>query len=103
MAENQYQAKLIRKLRRMFPGCEIEKADSQYQQGTLDLTIFNGPRWAKLEVKASRTSPLRPNQGYFVERFNDMSFAAIIYPENEEEVLSALEQALTPRRRARVS
>jgi hypothetical protein len=31
-----------------------------------------------------------------------MSFAAYIYPENEKEVLSALQQAFKPPRRARV-
>lgn len=102
MTENDYQAKLIKKLARLFPGAVILKNDPDYQQGILDLTILFGKRWATLEVKASRRSRLQPNQGYFVRKLNDMSFAAIIYPENEREVLIALEQALSPRRRARV-
>src|SRR6187397_1041296 len=82
VTENAYQARLIRKLKRLFPGCEILKNDSGYRQGILDLTILFGPFWAMLEVKASEDAPLRPNQGYYVKKLNDMSFAAIIYPEN---------------------
>lgn len=102
MTENQYQAKLIRKLREMFPGCVIIKNDPDYQQGLPDLTVLHGDRWATLEVKASHRASLQPNQDYFIEQLGAMSFAAFIYPENEREVLSALEQALAPRRRARV-
>lgn len=93
MTENAYQKKLIRKLKRMFPGCEILKNDSGYIQGILDLTILFGPFWAMLEVKASEDAPLRPNQGHYLQKLNDMSFAAIIHPGNEEEVLSALQEA----------
>lgn len=93
MTENAYQARLIRKLKRLFPGCEILKNDSGYRQGILDLTILFGPFWAMLEVKRSEDAPLRPNQGYYVKKLNDMSFAAIIYPENEKEVLAALQEA----------
>lgn len=95
MAENAYQAKLIRKLKRMFPGCEILKNDSGYRQGILDLTIFFGPRWAMLEVKKDKGAEHQPNQDYYVERFNTMSFGAFIYPENEKEVLAALQEALS--------
>ncbi len=95
MTENAYQARLIRKLKRLFPGCEILKNDSGYRQGMLDLTILFGPFWAMLEVKASEDAPLRPNQGYYVKKLNAMSFAAIIYPENEKEVLAALQEAFT--------
>lgn len=97
MAENAYQAKLIRKLKRMFPGCEILKNDANYRQGILDLTIFWGPYWAMLEVKASAKARERPNQGYYVEKLNGMSFASFIYPENEREVLAALEEAFSSR------
>ncbi len=103
VTENQYQAKLIRKLKRVFPGCEILKNDSGYRQGILDLTILHGPYWAMLEVKASADAPERPNQGYFVKKLSDMSFAAFIYPENEEEVLAALQEAFSSRGPARVS
>lgn len=93
MAENAYQAKLIRKLKRMFPGCEILKNDSAYKQGILDLTILWGKRWAMLEVKASERARHRPNQDYFVRQMDEMSFASFIFPENEEEVLAALQEA----------
>jgi hypothetical protein len=60
-----------------------------------DLTIFWGERWATLEVKASNFSPYQRNQEYYVEQMDGMSFSAFIYPENEEEVLLALQEAFT--------
>jgi hypothetical protein len=103
MLESRYQAKLIKTLTAMFPGCEIIKMDPQRQQGILDLLILFGKKWASLEVKASATADVQPNQPYYVEKLNGMSFAAFIHPENEAEVLNALQQAFTPRRRTRVS
>lgn len=103
MRENQYQTKLIRKLRTMFPGCIILKNDSGYAQGIPDLTVLYEDKWAVLEVKASRETSTRPNQDFYIERLSRMSFAAFIYPAIEEEVLDALQQALRPRRAARVS
>lgn len=103
MAENKYQASLIKKLEKMFPGCVVLKNDSSYRQGMLDLTILWNKCWAALEVKDSESSSTRPNQEYYIERLGEMSFAAKIYPENETEVLSALQQAFKPPRRARVS
>jgi hypothetical protein len=103
MTENQYQAKLIRKLKRMFPGCEILKNDSGYRQGILDITIFIDDFWAMLDVKKDRNAAHQPNQDYFVEKFNGMSFASFIYPENEKEVLTALQEAFSSRRSACLS
>lgn len=103
MAENRYQAKLIKKLYEMFPGCEILKNDPGYKQGILDLTIFIDDFWGMLEVKASAKARPRPNQPYFVKKLNKMSFASFIYPENEKEVLAALQKAFSSRRTARVS
>lgn len=94
MLESEYQARLINRLSIEFPGCIVLKNDANYLQGILDLTIFWGPRWGMLEVKASERSKERPNQRYYVEQFNTMGFAAFIYPENEEEVLNALQEAL---------
>lgn len=94
MLERDYQARLIKKIKRMLPGCLILKNDSDYLQGIPDLLILYGPRWAALEVKPSRDAPNQPNQVYYVCEMHDMSFAAFIYPDNEAEVLDALQQAL---------
>ena len=101
MSERRYQAELIKRLREMFPGCLILKNDSSYMQGVPDLIILYHDRWGMLEVKASANSPFKPNQAYYVSELNSMSFAAFIYPENEEDVLHDLQQTLKPRRKAR--
>lgn len=93
MLERTYQSKLIKTLRQRFPGCVVLKNDTSYIQGIPDLTILYGIRWAMLEVKASADSPTQPNQEFHVNGLNHMSFAAFIYPENEGEVLYALQCA----------
>ena len=103
MTENKYQAKLIKKLEKMFPGCIIMKTNEQHRQGLPDLLILWRSCWAALEVKASILAPSQPNQTHYIEMLDDMSFAAFIHPENEEEVLSALQQAFKPPRRTRIS
>lgn len=102
MTENRYQADLIKRLDRMFPGSVILKNDSGYLQGIPDLTFFWGPVWAWLEVKAYEGAPEQPNQHYYIDLANQMgAFGAFIYPENEEEVLNALQQASLSRWAAR--
>jgi hypothetical protein len=103
VTENKYQAKLIKKLERMFPGCIVLKLDPIYRQGMPDLLLLWKNYWASLEVKPSASASSQPNQGYYIEQLNEMSFATYIYPENEEEVLNALQQAFRPPRRARIS
>lgn len=102
MTENKYQAKLIKKLEHIFPGCVILKNDSGYQQGIPDIIILWGNYWAALEVKPYALAGSQPNQEYYIGRLDKMSFAAYIFPENEEEVLDALQQAFEPPRRTRV-
>jgi hypothetical protein len=93
MTESQFQKHVIRQLRSMFPGCEIQKMDASYQQGFPDLLILWNNKWAVLEVKASASADTQPNQDFYITKLRHMSFAAFIYPENEREVLSALQQA----------
>lgn len=103
MLESTYQARLIKTLRKRLPGCVVLKNDANYLQGFPDLTIFYGPRWGCLEVKISADADIQPNQEWYVEHLNRMSFARFIFPENEREVLSELQQALWPGRSTRVS
>lgn len=80
----------------MFPGCIILKNDPNYIQGMPDLTIFWYSRWATLEVKKSIKASHQPNQEYYVNLMNDMSFSRFVYPENKEEVLHELQRAFRP-------
>lgn len=96
MLESQFQAALIKELRVLFPGCVILKNDANYFPGIPDLLILFGDRWATLEVKRSETAKVRPNQAYYVDQMNAMSFSSFIYPENREQVLDDLQSALRP-------
>ena len=92
MNENAYQAKLIKKLEERFPGSVVMKNDPSHRQGIPDLTILWGKCWATLEVKATAKSRVRPNQEFYIEKLDSMSFAAFINPDNEEDVLDALQR-----------
>lgn len=103
MLESTYQARLIKKLEARFPGCIVLKNDSAYRQGIPDLLVLYRDRWALLEVKMSEDSPQQPNQEYYIGRGRELSFAAFIFPENEKEVLDALQSTFESRRKTRVS
>lgn len=103
MLESQFQSQLIKKLEHMFDGCVILKNDAANRQGIPDLIILHGDRWAALEVKKSARATHRPNQDWYVRNLNAMSFAAFVYPENEMDVLNALQEAFRSRRKARLS
>nr|DAQ84864.1 MAG TPA: Nuclease [Caudoviricetes sp.] len=92
MLESQFQSKLIKKLKKLFPGCIVVKNDPGYLQGFPDLTVYYGDKWATLECKQSAGAKKQPNQEYYVGKMNEMSFSRFICPENEEEVLNDLQQ-----------
>ena len=94
MLENKFQAKLIKEIKSMLPGCIVMKNDASYIQGIPDLLILFGNKWASLEVKKSAKASRQPNQEYYVEMMNKMSFSKFICPENKEEVLNELFKAL---------
>ena len=91
MLESKFQAKLIKEIKERFPGCVVLKNDSSYLQGVPDLSIFYKDRWAMLEVKQSAKASHRPNQSYYVDKMNKMSFSRFVFPENKDEVLDELE------------
>lgn len=94
MRENDFQANLIKEIKKMFPGCIVMKSDSGYIQGIPDLLVLYKNKWASLECKKSANAKKQPNQGYYVGMMNEMSFSRFICPENKEEVLHELQQAL---------
>ena len=92
MLERDYQKKLVKTLKDIFPGCIVVKNDAQLKQGIPDLLVLYKDKWVALEVKQSETSSHRPNQDRYVERMTNMSYAAFIYPENEEKIFSELKE-----------
>ncbi len=92
MLEREFQSLIIKELKIRLPGCIILKNDPSYKQGIPDLIVLWEDRWAALECKRFETSSHRPNQEYYVNLMDDMSFASFIYPENKNEVLDKLER-----------
>ena len=94
--ESGFQDRLITEIKEMFPGCMVFKMDQI--QGIPDLLILYGKRWASLENKKSSTAKRQPNQEYYVDLMNRMSFSRFICPENKEEVLSELQKVFLKKR-----
>lgn len=90
--ESGFQDRLIESIKKKFPDCMIFKMDQI--QGIPDLLILYKNRWATLECKRNKTASRQPNQEYYVRLMNDMSFSRFIYPENKEEILDELFEAL---------
>ena len=90
MLENKFQATIIKELKNLFPGCVVLKNDSSYVQGIPDLLVLHNDKWATLEVKKNARAKKQPNQEYYVDKMNEMSFSRFIYPENKEEVMNDL-------------
>ena len=91
MLESKFQREVIADLKEMFPGAIIYKNEGK--QGLPDLTVLWDKNWALLECKKSEDAEHQPNQDFYVEHANAMSFSRFIYPENKQEVLHELQQA----------
>lgn len=89
--ESGFQDRLISDIKDMLPGCLVFKMDQI--QGIPDLLVLYKDSWFSLECKKSATASHRPNQEYYVELMDAMSFSRFIYPENKEEVLDAIYSA----------
>ena len=92
MLESKFQANLIKEIKERYPGCIVLKNDSSYLQGVPDLSVFYKDKWCTLEVKKSANSSHQPNQDYYVNKMNEMSFSSFICPENKKDILDKLDQ-----------
>jgi len=90
MKERDFQASLISKIYDRWPECVVLKNDANYIQGIPDLLVLNDNKWAALEVKRSTRASHRPNQDYYVKKFDAMSFCRFVHPGNAEEVLDEM-------------
>lgn len=97
MLENKFKQKLKKKIQERLPGSIVLHLDPNDIQGIPDMLILYNDKWAALEGKKDANAKHRPNQDYYVKRMDDMSFASFVFPENEEEVLDALERTLQGR------
>ena len=88
--ESGFQDKLKEELKKLFPGCMIFKMDQI--QGIPDLLILYKDKWASLENKKSLKAKHQPNQDYYVDLMNKMSFSRFICPENKDEVIEELKK-----------
>ena len=93
MKESKFQHDLIQDIKTRFPGAIVMKTDPRYIQGLPDLIIFWNERWGALECKQTENASRQPNQEYYVNEMNSMSFARFVYPENKEEVLDEMERS----------
>jgi hypothetical protein len=93
MRESHFQSRFLRRIEDEFPECVIIVPDPSSQQGITDRVVLFGTGWVALEFKAHAKAALRPNQAYYVGLLGSMSYAAFVYPENEEEVFCAIQQA----------
>jgi hypothetical protein len=96
--ESVFQSELIHEIKKRFTDAIVTKLDSSHIQGLPDLLVLYKDKWATLECKRSSNARHRPNQDYYVQKMNEMSFSSFICPENEEEVLNEMEQAFGLRR-----
>lgn len=93
--EGDFQRNLKKELKNIFPGCIVTKLDSGDIQGIPDLLVLYKNKWATLENKRHSKASHQPNQDYYVEKMNDMSFSRFIYPENKDSVLDELRYFFT--------
>ena len=103
MKESKFQHDLIKDIKNLFDDCIVLKNDPNYIQGIPDLLILYKDKWAALECKQSDKANAQPNQSYYVNKMNAMSYSSFIYPENKEEVLDELQSAFKSDRSTRIS
>ena len=89
--ESKFQKEFIDEAKVRYPGCVALKNDSSYIQGFPDWTLLYKNKWAVLEMKKERGAKKQPNQEYYVNMLDGMSFSRFVFPENKDEVFKELD------------
>ena len=86
--ESGFQHSLIKQIKKILPGSMVFKMDQI--QGLPDLLVLYKDKWFSLECKRAANAKKQPNQEYYVNLMNEMSFSRFISPENREDILDEL-------------
>lgn len=92
--ESDFQYEFQNEVLAEYPDALILKLDNKYTQGVPDRLFLNWDRWATLEFKRDRLAKVQPNQPYYVELMNRMSYSSFVSPEDAEVKLRELKRAL---------
>jgi len=93
--ERNFQPVVIQRLQAMLPGAIVYK--NAPFQGFPDVMVLYKHTWAVLECKRSPDEPFQPNQRYYLDLTNEMSFSRVVFPENLDKVLEELYAYFTAR------
>ena len=91
--ERVYQRTIKSKLESKFEGCVVLFLNPLKILGLPDVLVLYKNRWVALETKRFLGAKVQPLQVYWIRRLNAMSFASFIYPENESEVMDAIQRS----------
>ena len=92
--EATFQKKFVSWLRQQGCVCFKMTPGTGIPTGTPDYLCLKDGFWFMVEFKASKTSKFRPGQKEALEKYNAMSYAVAVYPENEAEIKADLSQML---------
>ena len=92
--ERDFERHVIKKLEYLFPGAITLKVYPNYIQGFPDRLMLFENTWGAFEFKRTKHSHRQPNQSYYIDYLNKMSYASFIYPENEEVFFNEIQSTL---------
>lgn len=88
--ESDFQAKVIKQLKAMGLTVVKNQAGPGVPTGFPDITAFGEGIYFCLECKASARAKKQPRQDYWINKLNEWSYAAFIYPSNYDKVMSEI-------------
>ena len=94
MLESGFKAKFLEELENRLPQLDLDFYTTD-RRSMPDTAVLGPGVWAVLEFKKMEDADQQPNQGHHIRRLNKKGYAAFVYPENAEEVLSELEGLFT--------
>ena len=84
----------MRNLLSEHPGAVVLKPDTSFFPGLPDRFVLIDDWWGGLEFKADEDAPTQPNQPFYIDLLNRMSFASFVYPQNEGQVWRGIQRSL---------